>query len=491
MQHNRKAVVIGAGLGGLAVALRLAHHGWSVTVCERHTTAGGKMNRWTHAGYTFDTGPSLITMPWVFDELWRAFGARREDDIEWVQLHPHAEYRYPDGTRFTYSTYLPDWLPMVRSLEGGDASGFFRFMALGARLYELSKATFFRAHPRFSRPDLESLRALRFMPPRNGFGNYHRVVERYFRSTHLRQLFDRYTTYVGSSPYHTPSTLSVIPYIEYAFGGWHVRGGLYRIIEALLRHADRLGVEVRTGCEVAQLDYRDGRVGAVHLASGETLDADAVIMNGDPSMAPVLLREPGARPLPESERSLSGLVLLLAIKNKLDAVQHHTVCFSGDYRNEFAQLFDERRFPDDPTVYVNVPTCTDRSMAPAEGEAVFVMANAPAGETTWDDTTVAAARRRIMTRLAASEFPALEDNVLAERVITPDVLARTLAMPGGAIYGGVSHGWRGAFMRPANKDPRRPGLYYVGGGTHPGGGTPTVLLSAAITAQLVERYEGA
>ncbi len=487
---GRRAVVIGAGLGGLAVALRLAHRGWRVTVCERHHTPGGKMNRWTHGGYTFDTGPSLITMPWVFDELWQAFGARREEDLECVQLQPHAEYRYPDGVRFAYSTSMPEWLPVVRELEGGDASGFFRFMALGARLYALSRATFFKEHPRFSRPDLASLRALRHMPWRQGFGNYHRVVESHFRSAHLRQLFDRYPTYVGSSPYRTPSTLSVIPYLEYAFGGWHVRGGLYRLIEVLLRHADRLGVEVRTGCGVTALERRAGRVRHAVLESGETLEAEVFVMNGDPSTAPVLLGEANAQPLPEQARSLSGLVLLLAVKGRLDGVQHHTVCFSADYPKEFRQLFDDRRFPDDPTVYVNVPSRTDASMAPADGESVFVMANAPAADMAWDDRTVGEARRRVMARLAASGFPALEGRVVAERAVTPADLAGQLAMPGGAIYGGVSHGWRGAFLRPANKDPKRPGLYYVGGGTHPGGGTPTVLLSAAITAGLVERYEG-
>jgi phytoene desaturase len=171
-------------------------------------------------------------------------------------------------------------------------------------------------------------------------------------------------------------------------------------------------------------------------------------------------------------------------------VQHHTVCFSADYPLEFRQLFNEGRLPEDPTVYVNVPSRTDAAMAPEDGESVFVMANAPAADTTWNDETVGEARSRVMARLAASGFPALEERIVAERVITPGDLAEKLAMPGGAIYGGVSHGWRGAFARPANKDQRRPGLYYVGGGTHPGGGTPTVLLSAAITAELIERYEG-
>src|SRR5690242_71484 len=232
----KRAVIIGGGLGGLAAALRLAARGWRVTVCERGATFGGKMNLWRAGGYTFDTGPSLITMPWVFAELFEAAGARLEDHLQLEQLHPLAAYRFDDGTRFDYSAGMPEWLETVRRLERRDVDGFLKFMALGARLYEVSKETFLRRPPLY-RPDLRGLRALRLAPLRYGWGNYHRTVAAHFRSPHLRQLYDRYPTYVGSSPYASPATLAVIPYIEYAFGGWYVEGGLYRIVESLVELA--------------------------------------------------------------------------------------------------------------------------------------------------------------------------------------------------------------------------------------------------------------
>ncbi len=488
-KESRKAIVIGAGLGGLAAALRLAAAGWKVAVFERADSPGGKMNRWEAGGFRFDTGPSLITMPWIFEDLFRAAGTRMRDHIEIQSVDPIAQYIFDDGTRFSHTADLPEWLKTVRELENGDASGFLNFMALGARLFELSRKTFFQRSP-YEPPDANVLKSLRHLPLRFAWGNYDRTVRRFFRSPHLRQMFNRYITYVGSSPYRAPATLSVIPYVEYAYGGWHIKGGLYRLVEVLTELCGAAGVELFTGSPVASILRRNGRVCGVRLESGETRDANAVVMNGDASRTPALLGDTQARPVPEAKRSLSGLVFLFALRKPLPDQPHHTIHFSADYPDEFRQLFDERRFPDDPTVYVNLPSRTDRSMTPGEGEVMFVMANAPANDgDRWDDSAVAAARKRVMERLRKSGFADFEPDVLHSAVWTPRRLAERFDMPGGSIYGRVSHGWRGTFLRPPNRDRRVPGLYHVGGSTHPGGGTPTVLLSAAITCRLIDYYE--
>lgn len=490
MRTKGNVVVIGAGLGGLAAALRLAAQGWSVCVCEQAATPGGKMNIWQSGGYRFDTGPSLLTMPWVFEALFEAAGERLSDHITFQRVHPLAEYHFDDGTHFTHTGDLPAWLTTVRSLERNDASGFLRFMALGARLFKVSQATFFRralSEP----PDRTTLRALRDMPLRHGWGNYDRTVRHFFRSPHLRQLFNRYITYVGSSPYRAPATLSVIPYVEYAFGGRHIQGGLYRMIEVLCALGDTIGVEYRMNTPIRSILRSAGRVTGVEPEHGSPIKADVVIMNGDASCAPVLLGEPGAEPLAERNRSMSGLIFLFALKRTLPDRPHHQIFFSADYPTEFRQLFDERRFPDDPTVYINIPSRTDRSLVSGEGEVLFVMANAPANDgDAWDEAMTKQARSRVMQRLRKSGFPDIEPDISASTVWTPRRMAVQYGMPGGAIYGQASHGWRGAFMRPPNKDRRVAGLYYVGGSAHPGGGTPTVLMSADITARLVEQHEG-
>jgi phytoene desaturase len=484
----KQAVIIGGGLGGLAVALRLAARGWRVTVCEQGARFGGKMNLWESGGFRFDTGPSLITMPWVFEELFAAAGSRLADHIKLTSVQPICDYVYDDGVRFTYTSSLPDWLATVRQLERNE-QGFLDFMKLGAKLYEVSSRTFLARRP-LEWPHASDKSVLRHLPLRYGWGNYHLTVAAHFHSPYLQQLYDRYPTYVGSSPYRSPATLSVIPYIEFAFGGWYVQGGLYRIVEALVELAERAGVTLLTRSRVAYVERISGKVAAVELADGARLSADVVVMNGDASRIAQLLGDSETAELPRAQRSMSGLVFLLGLRRSLPELQHHTIYFSADYQREFEELFDERRFPSDPTVYVNAPSRSDRSVVPGEGETLFIMANAPANEDdAWDEEQIADARRRVMARLRNGGFPNIEEDIVVSDVWTPRRIAERYAMPGGAIYGAHSHGWRNAFLRPPNKDSRWAGLYYVGGSSHPGGGTPTVLLSARITAKLIERYE--
>ncbi|MBC7932179.1 MAG: phytoene desaturase [Rubrivivax sp.] len=485
---GKSAVIIGGGLGGLATALRLAARGWRVEVCEQGARFGGKMNVWELGGFRFDTGPSLITMPWVFEALFEAAGARLSEHVELTPVAPLADYVFSGGERFTYSTSMPDWLSTVREIEPRDVEGFLRFMALGARLFALSRETFLRRPPT-APPDMRSLKALRHLPLRRAWGNYHETVAAHFRSPLLRQLFDRYPTYVGSSPYRAPATLAVIPYIEYAFGGWHVKGGLYRLVESLVSLARASGVGLHTNARVERIEQEGGRVRGVRLADGTRMACDVVVMNGDAATTGALLGASGAHETSASELSLSGFVLLLGIGRKLPRLAHHTVYFSSDYPTEFAQLFDERRFPDDPTVYVSAPSRSDATLAPAGGETLFVMANAPAGGAEWNDEQTALARRRVFERLSKGGFPEIESDVVVSDVWTPRRIARDYLMPGGAIYGKNSHGWRRAFLRPPNKDARLGGLYRVGGSSHPGGGTPTVLLSAEITCELIQKHE--
>lgn len=488
---GKRVAIIGGGLGGLAIALRLAARGHSVTICEQGGSFGGKMNSRVENGFRFDTGPSLITMPWVFADLYKAAGSAIEEHLKIVPVHPIAEYIYPDGTRFTHTSSMADWFQTLRQIEPSGIDSFLRFLKLGSQLYEVSSRTFLKRRP-LDRPQGTDLAVLRHMPLRYGWGNYHKMVAAHFKSPYLQQLYDRYPTYVGSSPYKSPATLAVIPYIEFVFGGWYISGGLYRIVESLVEIARTQGIELRLNARVTKIEQQQKRVKGIRLADGSRIDADIVVMNGDASHAESLLHEGKGTEsgLRQQDRSMSGFVMLLGVKRTMPELHHHAIYFSRDYHREFSQLFDERRFPDDPTVYVNAPSRSDRSLVPGEGESLFVMANAPANDhDAWDETQIAMARKRVFARLRESGFPDLEDNIVVEDVWTPKKIASRYLMPGGAIYGTHSHGWRKAFLRPNNKDPRVQGLYYVGGSTHPGGGTPTVLLSAQISSDLIERYE--
>ncbi|HEX8352135.1 MAG TPA: FAD-dependent oxidoreductase, partial [Pyrinomonadaceae bacterium] len=264
-------------------------------------------------------------------------------------------------------------------------------------------------------------------------------------------------------------------------------GGLYRIVESLIALARGLGVRLRANARVTRIEHEGRRARGVRLDDGTRLAADVVVMNGDASTTEALLD--GGEPRPSAARSLSGFVLLLGLKRRLPGLAHHTVYFSRDYRSEFSQLFDGRRFPEDPTVYVCAPSRTDPRLAPAGGETLFVMANAPADADAWDVRQTESARERVFERLSKGGFPEVSSDVVVSDVWTPGRFADAYLSPGGSIYGTHSHGWRRAFLRPPNRHPRVGGLYHVGGSSHPGGGTPTVLLSARITSELIGRFE--
>jgi phytoene desaturase len=483
---SKEVVIIGGGLGGLAAGIRLAALGCRVTVCEQGESFGGKMNQWESKGFRFDTGPSLITMPWIFEELFEAAGSRLKDHLEMIPMHPLSTYSFDEGTRFTYTTDLPQWLETIRQIEPRDVDGFLRFLKLGARIYEVSQNTFMRRVP-FAPPQLRDAPALRHFPINNAWGNYAKVVADHFHSPLLQQLYNRYPTYVGSSPYSSPATLLIIPYIEFAFNGWYPQGGLYRIVESFMNMAKHLRISLLPNAKVESIEHHQHQVKAVKLTDGTRLSAEIVIANCEAADAKIMLGVPQATRLKPQERSMSGLVFLLGVKRNLPELQHHQIYFSADYEREFSQIFIDRHFPDDPTIYVNCPSRNDRTTIPGVGEALFVMANAPAND--WDDAMIAEARRRVFNRLRCSGFPDIKSDIVVENVWTPNRIAARYQMPGGAIYGTHSHGWRNAFLRPPNKDREYRGLYYVGGSTHPGGGTPTVLLSAQITADLIQKYE--
>ncbi|MCX7929315.1 MAG: phytoene desaturase family protein [Chlorobi bacterium] len=487
---KKRLIVVGAGLGGLSLALRAVSAGWQVTVLERSHQAGGKMNILAQDGYRFDTGPSLITLPHVFRQMFEECGVGT-GSLRFRRLQPLTQYRFPDGERITYPDKLPAIASMLERLEPDGGRGYWRLMATAAKLFELSQRTFFQSSP-FELPTSRQLqalvRSLRWFPLRNAWGNYSRTVERHIHSSYIRQIFNRYPTFVGSSPYRSPATLLVIPYLEFAHGGWYVDGGLYRIIETILGALRERGVMIATNADVVSIIERNRRVRGVCLASGDVVEADVVAFNGDATRAHTLLGMPPPPRLPE--RSMSGVVFLIGLRRQLPAdVFHHTIAFSTDYRREFVELFDRMEFPSEPTVYLNVTSKTDSTTAPPSGETLFVMANAPAVEGRQWEHAIPMLWERMMRVLERSGIHIVESDIAVRSVWTPEHFERTYGMPGGSIYGFASHSYRTAFLRHPLRDRNVRGLYYVGGSTHPGGGTPMVVLSSKLVFDLIKRHE--
>jgi phytoene desaturase len=484
-------IVVGGGLGGLSAAIHLAAAGHPVTLLEQNERVGGKLNLVETDSFSFDTGPSLLTMPWVLRSVIEQGGTRLEDELAIEPLDPACRYFWPDGEQFNAWQTTPRLLEEIARLDPADVSGFLRFMSYAQRIYSAVEEPFllspFGGLRDMLRPQLVT-DSLAIDPLRT----VDQAVRSFFRSPHLRQLFNRYATYNGSSPYRAPATFNLIAYVEFAQGAYHVRGGMYQIARALERVARRLGVEIRTCAPVERIAVSDGAVRAVRLASGEELGARAIVANVDPRRVYGRLIPEAARAATRIERlelSYSGFVLMLGVDRIYSSLAHHNIFFSSDYEREFRAIVGRQVPYPDPTVYVCAPSVTDASVAPPGTMNLFVLVNAPnlSNRFRWE-REAGAYRDLVVRKLERMGLSDLSSHIIVERMMSPADIERRYNAPGGAIYGLASNGPFTAFLRPPQRSRIR-GLYFAGGGTHPGGGIPLVLLSGRAAARhlLAER----
>ncbi|WNV76598.1 NAD(P)/FAD-dependent oxidoreductase [Geodermatophilus sp. DSM 44513] len=495
-----RVAVVGAGLGGLAAAARLAALGHAVTVLEQAPEIGGKLGWYARDGHGFDTGPSLVTLPQLYRDLFAATGGPLEDAVDLVRLDPAVAYRFADGAGLSVpgeAAAVPAALDAA--LGAGSGAQWAALMARAAEMWRVTEQPFLRsplagaatlARLARSRADVATVAPWRTL---RGLGTA------YLRDPRLRTLLDRYATYSGSDPRRAPAVLATVPYVEQAFGSWYVRGGLRRLGEAVAQRAVERGAVVRTGCAVERVLVEGGRAAGVRLAGGEVVRADVVVSGADAAAVYADLVPPSRstrrvrRDLGRGTPSLSGFVLLLALRGRTPGLAHHTVLFPEDYDAEFDAVFGVGRHRgaprpvDDPTVYVSAPD--DPATRPDEdSESWFVLVNAPRhdprGGVDWDAPGLADRYAQRVLEVMARRGLDVRDRVRWCSTRTPADLERGTRSVGGSIYGTSSNGARAAFLRPANASPV-PGLFLVGGSSHPGGGLPLVALSAQIVAGLV------
>lgn len=486
----KSVIVIGAGLGGLAAAIRLAARGCRVKIFERNATLGGKVNIHRARGYSFDTGASLLTMRHVVDDLFTSAGRATEDYLTLERLEIICRYVWADGVTFDAFADPLRAEAEVERIAPEDAANFRRFLKDARRKYEVAERTFL-AHSLNDLPKLLRPRYARDLAVLSSWRTLSAHVESYFRSPRLRQLFNRFATYNGSSPYATPATFALIPYVEFELGAWYVRGGMYELPRAFGRLAEELNVKIHTNAHVEQIVVEGGRACGVMLSNGTIHEASAVIANSDAVETYRELIDPRARriytdrKLAQLEPSCSGFVLLLGAKRRYDVLSHHNIFFSNDYRAEFRSIFNDLRPAAEPTVYVCAASRTDPSQSPEGCENLFVLVNAPAtGRTDWK-TESAAYQDLIIKKLETFGLEGLSEAVDYEHTITPEDFADIYRAHRGAIYGTASNSIMSAFLRPPNRARDISGLYFAGGTTHPGGGIPLVLLSGKMAAELV------
>lgn len=490
----KKIVVIGGGLGALSGAIRLARMGFKVQLFEQNDRLGGKMNERIIGQYRFDIGPSLLTMPFIVDDLFSGAGFERASFLDFVPIEPICRYFFPDGSVMDASAEVDKMVAAVEQLSPGEGEAYAKFLAYAERIYRLT-ADIFLFTPIH---ETKKLIRWRYLPMLfklhqiDSFRTVHQGVSSFFSDARLIQLFDRYATYNGSNPFQAPATLNIIPHVEYGLGGYYIKGGMYRLVETLEEVASSLGVEIHRSARVEKIIWRDKQVRGV-LVNGGMVAADYVLCGADVVVTYNSLIDgaPAQRQkLNRLEPSLSGMVFLWGVGQKHPELHQHNIIFSADYAAEFDQIFRDCRVPDDPTIYIAISSKADAQHAPQHGENWFILLNMPylAAGQRWEAETERM-RQTVLEKLRTIGID-IANHIEAESVYTPEDFQQLYASNQGSIYGISSNSRNTAFKRPANRRRDIKGLYFAGGSVHPGGGVPLVLLSGKMAAELIAEAEG-
>ena len=487
---ERRVNIIGAGIAGLATAIRLAARGDRVTVFERSGRPGGKLNTLEWEGFRWDAGPSLFTLPALVEELYRLAGEEMDRSIPIRKLDVITRYFYENGKVLDAFGDPRRFAHEAEKVFSEPASAVLHYLERSRQIYELTSDVFI--FNRFWRPGTfiskKFLRALLRIRRLDPLSTMHEVNARSFRSPELVQLFDRYATYNGSDPYRAPGTLNVIAHLEHNLGAWFPERGMYSIAEGLTELALKMGVEFRFQQPVEKVVIKGRRVQAVE-AGGDTIPSDVVVSDIDiHSLYRDLLDEV---PFPERARgremSTSALIFYWAIDGTFPGLELHNILFSGNYRQEFMALQGKKEIFPDPTVYLFISSRVVRSDAPEGKENWFVMINVPENLGQDWDRLIGEARQHVLEKIERILGKDVAPLILKETILDPRSIEAGTSSHRGALYGNSSNSRTAAFGRHPNELRKVKGLYFVGGSVHPGGGIPLCLASARIVDELINR----
>lgn len=494
-------VVIGSGFGGLAAAVRLAARGHAVTLLEKRDQPGGRAYVYRRDGFTFDGGPTVITAPWLIEDLFRLGGRSADDAPRLIPLDPFYRIFFPDGSRFDYNG---DTEAMVREVQrlsdvAADGEGYREFVRQTAPIFakgftELADKPFLR---------IEDM--VRIAPDLVRLGSYRSVYEfvsRFVQDERVRQVLSFHPLLVGGNPFQTTSIYTLIHYLEREWGVWFAEGGTGAIVDALVTLFRDLGGTLELGAEVSGITVRDGLANGVTLGDGRWLAADIVVCNADvvgayQNLLPAEARgKYSDRRLARMRHSMS-LVVIYFGTNRLyrgedgPPLAHHNIILGPRYRELLADIFDGKRLSDDLSLYLHMPTLTDPGLAPAGCESFYVLAPVPHLGAAIDWARAARPfRDRVMQFLEDHYLPGLADHLVVEHMIDPRHFRDELNSYLGSAFAFEPILTQSAWFRPHNRSQEVPNLYFVGAGTHPGAGLPGVLTSAKIADDLIAEAVG-
>ncbi len=498
-----KIIVIGAGVGGMSVAARLAKQGHHVTIYEASDRTGGKCQTEWIGDYAFDTGPSLLTLPAIYKDLFLKTGERFERVLSLSAVNPSFAYNFADGKSVDFINLdLPQTCAAIdRALGAQAGNAWHSLMQRAEVMWDISRVPFVQSEltsiwPLLKRRDL--LRGIRQIAP---FKSLRKLISDYTQDPHLQMIVDRYATYTGSDPRKAPAALLTIAFVESSFGAWHIAGGIGQLSIALENRCRLLKVDLQLNSPVAAINTFSEVVTGVTLANGEVISADIVVANADAEIvynqlldSSVKTANSERKKLQKAEKSLAGFSLLLGLDNsKLKGappiMKHHSIYFPENYDTEFNEIFTHHIPVQDPTIYICTPA--DPLMVKGENkESWFVLVNAPRHDPKegWDWSSGGAEyAQKIIAKLDALGLH-ISERIEIMEFRTPLDLQNSARAPGGSIYGTSSNGALSAFSRTKNRSPVK-GLFCVGGSSHPGGGLPLVGISAELVADAIGRVQ--
>ena len=491
---QKKVIVIGAGLGGISAAISLAQEGYTVVIHEKNEKIGGKLNVLKQAGYSFDLGPSILTLPHIFERLFERSQRKLSDYISIRPLRPHWRNFFEDGT--TVDLYPePERMAEEARKAGESPEAVRRYLEYSARLYDLVNRGYFEQGLDTAEDFARFYRfwdCLRFDILRTMHGG----VARFLRTRYFREIFDYFIKYVGSSAYRAPAFMNCLPTIQFRYDLWYVDGGLYGIAQGLGRLMDELGITVHLQSEVSGIRTDGGRVTGIDIKGGGFHPADIVVSNME--VIPAyrdLLREDAAflRTLEKFEPACSGLVLDLGLDIHYPQLAHHNFFFSGDQRRHFRTVFEKHQLPDDPTIYLVAASKTDPTVAPAGCDCLKILPHIPYID---DQRPVSRAdylafKERIIDKLERMGLRDLRKHIVFEHVWTPLDIRDQYYSNKGSIYGVVADRFENFAFKAPKQSSRYANLFFVGGSVNPGGGMPMVVLCGQnVSRKIVEWDRG-
>lgn len=490
MSNNskREVVIVGGGLGGLSAGIHLRLAGYPVTILEANDRVGGRANQLQLDGFTFDTGPSLLNYPWVFEDLFKAAGRNFADYVEPIPVDPSVSFQWRDGTVFRLSSNLQSLMAECERIEPGSRPNLLAFLHDASIKYRMSFDKLVNRNEDnplkwFSALTLDEMSRLSVWRSLDG------ELGRFFKKRYIREAFGSYGMYLGGSPYDLPGLFSILSYGELAYGLWLPKGGIYGLVRGIERLALELGVVIRTSSKVARILVESGRVTGVELGNGERLSSSLVVSNVDvPTTETALLASPpGSVKIP---RMTPGVITFYwGVKGKVEGLGHHTIFLPEDFRRGFAELLDEKVIPTDLPFYVAVPSETDPDLAPPGDSAIFVLVPTPLLSQLpglHSPEMVDLARQRVLDRLRDDGIILDPARIVAEKVYTPEDWRQQFGLYDGSAFGAAHTLFQVGPFRSRNYSDKVDGLYYVGASTTPGTGMPMVVLGGKLTAERIQ-----